>query len=605
MFSRNVFQSGNGVFNWIRRSKLTLIAAGAALLLSLSASYTAGFSLLMKVPVLPVLLWLLAIAVVFWLGKRSYQPDKQKFISSLIWFSVFTAAALPWRMIDTAHFPVSLSGDEAGAGLYALEILKGQVNNPFILGWYSFPSLFNFFQAGSIAVLGQSIPGIRILSGLIGSFTVGAVYLLGRELFDHRMGLFAAIYMVGFHYHIHFSRIALNNIWDGLSFCLVLAAFWAGWKRENKFFFILSGLFAGFSLYFYETSKVLLVLVFLFIFFLMFFDRVKFKRCLPFFALFAVAFLIVAMPILRFYMLHLDQMQAHFSRSIFSYPGLQLRAQNAGLSQLSYLFIQLAKGFGAFVWQPTLFFYNPGTAILLPVEAGLFIIGLFACILFIKDPRAKLLVAWVGMFGLLGGLTESAPASQRYVAAAPVCVLAVALGIKAIENWITRRRVVRKKTLGVVVLFFMILISWRNILFYFDDYSHRSDYGGYKAEIETVLAENLNEIPGQKNVYYWGYPKMSYGKLEVLPFLAPDAVGHDMDAFAAPGNIPVPSGQVKIFVFLNFAAPELLAIQYDYPGGILKKEIDSFGRFLFWQYSSIDISGTPNESKSQSPRGFY
>jgi hypothetical protein len=146
MFSRNVFQSGSGVFNWIRRSKLTLIAAGAALLLSLSASYTAGFSLLMKVPVLPVLLWLLAIAVVFWLGKRSYQPDKQKFISSLIWFSVFTAAALPWRMIDTAHFPVSLSGDEAGAGLYALEILRGQVNNPFILGWYSFPSLFNFFR---------------------------------------------------------------------------------------------------------------------------------------------------------------------------------------------------------------------------------------------------------------------------------------------------------------------------------------------------------------------------------------------------------------------------------------------------------------------------
>jgi len=140
---------------------------------------------------------------------------------------------------------------------------------------------------------------------------------------------------------------------------------------------------------------------------------------------------------------------------------------------------------------------------------------------------------------------------------------------------------------GTAILLALIL-CWVDIHFYFQVYTPQSDFGGIGAKIETDLAENLNKIPGPKNVYYWGYPLISYGSLQVLPFLAPDAVGTDMDQFALPqATPPVPNGPIKVFVFLNSDA-DLSTIEQQYPGGTLLRQQDHLGRFLFWQYTVID-----------------
>lgn len=567
--------------------KCILILALLSIVSSVAASYSAGFNLMMNVRLWPYLFWLLSIGLMLAAGWRSLKLDKKHLRSSLLWFALFTALALPWRVVDTTHIPVCLSGDEGSAGLWALNYLNGNANNPFTIGWYSFPSMSNFLQAGSIALIGQTIPGLRLLSGVIGALTAGAVYWLGRDLFGHKVGVLAAICMVGFHYHIHFSRISLNNVWDSLFFCLSLAAFWSGWKRENRFLFILSGLSAGLALYFYETSKLLLLLLGLWIVCLAFSNPHKFKRCLPFLAFFALAVFIVAFPLLRYYIEHSRQMLSHTDRFLFRNDWLALEAAKQGETQLAIFLRQWGKGLGAFITVPLTFFYMPGTALLRPAEALLFTGGLVLCIRFVRDPRAQMMLLWVLLFSCLGGFTESTPASQRYIGAAPVCMLGVALALRFIETWLRKQRFTQKTPLWLFTVVVAVFLARADIIFYFQEYTPASDYGGIGARIETALAENLNAIPGEKNVYYWGYPQIAYGSISVLPFLAPTAHGYDMDEFSETGTIPEPAGEAKFFIFLAEDA-DLARITDAFPGGTLTREEDRTGRFLFWQYAVIE-----------------
>jgi 4-amino-4-deoxy-L-arabinose transferase-like glycosyltransferase len=570
--------------NRVKQYKWQIILICFSLIFSFTTSYTAGFSLLFRVPLLPILFWLLSITCMILVGCRSFSPVNKITYSNVGWFFLFILLALPWRIIDTAHIPVSLSGDEGGAGMFALSFLTGQVNNIFGLGWNSFPAMFSLFQAGSISLFGQTIPGLRILSGIIGALTVGSVYLLGRELFDHKIGLYAAICMVGFHYHIHFSRIGLNNIVDGLSFCLVIAALWAGWKRENRFFFILSGLLAGFSLYFYETSKVLILLVALWGLVLAFYDWQKFKRCIPYFVLFVVSLLVVSFPLIRFYFSHHNEFMAHFHQLLFFNGKLQSTTAASGISPLLEIIKRVAIGLGGFICVPLKYFYEPGTALLRPIEAMLFCLGILLCFLFIRDPRAKLCLIWVLLFGFLVGFSDSAPAAQRYIGAAPICMVIIGLGIRSIENWLSKKGIIKKKTGRYFFLFLVIILSVNDIYFYFKDYTYWSTYGGDLAKIDTVLAEDLNEIKGGKDLYYFGTPRHAYDAFEIIPFLAPETIEYNINENFLNNELPGSPENSKFFVFLD-SKMDLSELQAKYPGGTIKEETDSLGRFLFWEYS--------------------
>jgi hypothetical protein len=558
-----------------------------ALTLSIAASFCAGFELNMKVPVLPVLLWLLALTLVLVLSLKHLKPSRRKRFQTFFWFILFTLAAFYWRIFDVAHIPQSLSGDEGSAGLFALNFLTGQINNPFIPGWYGFPSLYSFLQSGTILIFGQTIFALRFLSALAGALTAGAVYWLGKELFSHRVGLVAAIFMTGFAFAIHFSRIALNNVWDGLFFCLTLTLIWKGWKQDNPYLWAIAGLCLGLSLYFYETSKLLLLLTFLWGVILLLSNAGKMRRNRTGILLLLVSFLIAAFPLLRYYAVHPDTLLVHGNRSIFAGNWMSIVMSQTGLSEAQIVAQQALTGFGAFLWHPLDYFYKPGTAMLLPAAAVFFAIGLLFCLRMIRDPRSLLVLFWVILFSLLGGFTENSPSAQRYVAAAPVCALGVALGVNWLIHGLAQIKLHPALLPGTAVLIALIL-CWVDIHFYFQVYTPSSDWGGIGAKIETDLSENLNKIPGSKNVYYWGYPLISYGSLKVLPFLAPDATGTDMDQFALPQTtLPIPTGKTKVFVFLN-ADADLMSVRQQYPGGMLIHQEDHLGRFLFWQYTVIE-----------------
>ncbi len=113
-----------------------------------------------------------------------------------------------------------------------------------------------YLQVHTTALFGSTLTGLRIVSALFGTLTIPAVYLLGRAIFNRRVGLFAALVLVAFPPHLHMSRSALNNIVDPLFGALALAFLVAGTKRGSRVDFVIGGVCLGLTQYFYEGGKL-------------------------------------------------------------------------------------------------------------------------------------------------------------------------------------------------------------------------------------------------------------------------------------------------------------------------------------------------------------
>ncbi len=87
----------------------------------------------------------------------------------------------------------------------------------------------------------------RIFNALIGTSTVLVIYFIGKSLFEKKYGLFAALALAVFPYHVWASHFALIDVpmtfWFSLSLLFSTYIFQKGDLR----YYLLAGLFAGFS----------------------------------------------------------------------------------------------------------------------------------------------------------------------------------------------------------------------------------------------------------------------------------------------------------------------------------------------------------------------
>lgn len=120
----------------------------------------------------------------------------------------------------------------------------------------SFPFVFSYGQAELVALAGRNLAGLRALSAILGALTVPALYLLGRALYGQRTALIAALVLLTFPPHLHYSRLALNNIADPLFGTLALALLAWGWRSGRRTGYALGGVALGLTQYFYEGGRI-------------------------------------------------------------------------------------------------------------------------------------------------------------------------------------------------------------------------------------------------------------------------------------------------------------------------------------------------------------
>ncbi len=121
----------------------------------------------------------------------------------------------------------------------------------------AFTWFYPIVQAGSVGVFGAGLGALRLPSIIVGALTVPAIYFLARTLFDRRTAIIAALLLTTFPPHVHFSRLALNNIVDPFLGTLALAFLFRGLKNGRRSDYVMAGAMLGLTQYFYEGGRLL------------------------------------------------------------------------------------------------------------------------------------------------------------------------------------------------------------------------------------------------------------------------------------------------------------------------------------------------------------
>lgn len=577
-------KSVNRAAAWFKISPNQLFCLFYSLILVITASIAAGYESRMLEPVAAMLSWGGAIFLVV---AAAWEQRIQKLGRShtiLLWAFIVLLVALPLRVISTTYIPVVLTGDEGAAGIHSVNFLKGVTDNLFNVGWFSFPSLFFFLQSIGISAIGQTTAGLRIPAGVIGAMTVAALYLSVRAMFGQRTALIASLILAFSHFHINFSRIGLNNVWDGLGFVVALGALWWGWKAERRAAFLLSGLAMGFTQYFYTSSRGIIAVTGIWLFLVAIQDWKKFKRMLPNILIMFIAATIVVLPLALFFIKHPNEFLAPMSRVTVFGGWLHSTMESTGKPEWRLLFEQFLAGFLAYTNLPLRAWYTPGTPLLRQPEATLFLLGIGLMLLRIKDNRNWLILAWLLVFSITGALSESTPAAQRYVAAIPACAIVIGYCVNRVIELIGKIWEKRLRLVTIILLVSTLIVAMDDARFYFFVYTPRNDFGGTHGQIAQHLADYLHKSDPSWKVAFFGWPEMGYLSVPSIAYLAPKTTGIDFNGpWGDPGNPAIDPGKY-LFVFLPARQEDLDACRTQFPGGELITEYGPHHEELYYLY---------------------
>jgi 4-amino-4-deoxy-L-arabinose transferase-like glycosyltransferase len=571
---------------WARMNRLQVVAFILAILFTLTASLASGPDDNLYNAFIAVCSWGFSIGLIILAGWERKPASPRTLLKPLAWALGLFVLAFLLRGIDTTHYPNVLSGDESSSGLYSLGFISGVTNNIFRTGWYSFPSLYFFIQSYGIRLFGQTTPGLRVFSAIAGALTVSTLYLVVRAMFGNRAGIIAGILLSFSHFHINFSRIGLNNIWDGLGFVVAIGALYWAWTRERRAAFVLAGLAAGLSQYFYTSSHAILAVMGGWLVLVLLQDRKKFVRLLPDLILMAGAMLVTLLPLVVFFIQHPNTFFEPMNRVTTMGDWLSSTMSVTGDPAWKIMLNQFITALLSFTDRNLTYWYTPQTAMLRQNLAWAFYIGITLMIIRFKDSRNWMTFLWLLVFVVLGATSDSTPAAQRYVASIPACIIVVAYAMDSILAIIIKFWPKLEKTLVPISLVVIFLVAANDAYFYFYEYTPRSDFGGHNTLIAQRLADYLHSYDSSWQVMFSGAPQMGYGSIPSLYYLDPQIKGVDLITPWNDPNNPRPEKKNVIFVFLPDRPEDYSACKQAYPGGEVVTEYDNRGELLYVLYKT-------------------
>jgi predicted membrane-bound mannosyltransferase len=152
--------------------------------------------------------------------------------------------ALLMRTYRLGSMPPGVYLDEADNGLWALRFIK-ESYSPFTEHRDSNATLFFYFLALGLKMLGLNVLSMRWVAVAIGMVTVLAFYFLGRLLFGVRPAQLACALLAVSCWHVHFSRMVFEAILVPLFEVLTLYFLWKGLTAKSRSNFAWAGLAFG------------------------------------------------------------------------------------------------------------------------------------------------------------------------------------------------------------------------------------------------------------------------------------------------------------------------------------------------------------------------
>ena len=403
--------------------------------------------------------------------------------------AVMFVLALLSRVWNLTNFPDNIYPDEIMTGTVATQSYLSPTTPPpsvFSTLWsgIDLPALWFWFVAVFLKLGGTSLAMLRLPAALFGAATVVPLYALLRGTWGRYAAIAGSTIMAFSISNVHYSRLALNNIvtqffWATCFFFLLRAL-----RSRRPSDWVLAGLSAGLSEYFYYGTRLLPFILAVFMVFLLALHWKQARQHTGGFLLLAGSYLVGFGPLL-----------VHFIRN----PNLYLGRGASLLIWSPHNPISFADFHRAWktIWpvlsenllgisthsSQDIIFYGP---LLLPAESALLVLGLALLLWHWRHPAAFLILAsGLGVL-LVGGTLVAYPNSvppliNHWTPAFPAFYVALALPVGA---WATagkselesRLRWILPATVGIALL----VLGWCNLNFYF----HR-----YYADPESLKSE--------------------------------------------------------------------------------------------------------------------
>ena len=288
--------------------------------------------------------------------------------------------------------------------------------------------MYHYIVHLTMKLFGLNVAGARVSSAVIGALGVVAVYFMVKNFSGKRVALFSAIFMVFYHFSIHYSRVALNNIWDTLWVPLIIYSFVKGWDEDWIGGAVIAGAALGFSQYFYHGSKIVVFLLLILMISHWKQGGILIRKA-RFLGAMALVTLCVAGPMIMFSFASPEIFYARL-RDDWGWKQQAVQATLREVNYWKYFWYQLLHSLGTYTIYPDPSgFYRPN----IPLTAGLSAILLMAGSVIAMIRRNWLPIFWLLLTSLFGGFMLCVPhSSPHYVVAIPAICWLIGLAI----NWI-------------------------------------------------------------------------------------------------------------------------------------------------------------------------
>lgn len=485
--------------------------------------------------------------------------------SEVIVIALLTAGALALRAVDLSGAPVLVHGDEEQIGLEALRAANGDIKNMFAVAWGANPSMSFFVYGVFLKVFGADIVSARLASAVWGAAAVPMLYLLLREMFGRWTALTGALFLLGYHFHLHMSRVGINVVWDTTVMAAAMYFAFRASRDGRAFDFAATGLVCGLALYFYHGTRAVPIVVGVYLIYVGLFRWSFVRANLANITLLGLAFLVAALPLGAYWVTHQDAFWSRLDEASIFKSGWFGDQQDLGRSGTSIMWGQFRHAFGGWFYytdqSPSALYTVPK-----PLVQGIAVIpliaGLVYALLHIEDRRYALLLVGFAVPTFLGGvLTLGPPTGQRLLGAVPAVV-----GLMAVGIWQLSHRLFwwQPVLVGVVALTAAAGLAAMDGQIYFDAARNDVRWGHL---VNSVAVKYFNQLPPDTRIYLYGYPNFG-GAFSPLSLH-----GHpQIDVSdATPGTVkPVTQASPAVYVFLAHREARLPAVELRCPGGFTR-----------------------------------
>jgi 4-amino-4-deoxy-L-arabinose transferase-like glycosyltransferase len=331
---------------------------------------------------------------------------------------------LALRVIGLDHAPPGLRYDELQNYLMINRVLAGERPIYFTESWGHEP-LFHYVQAAVMGLLTESGWSMRLPAVFSGMVAIVGVWLVGRRLFGPGPALVAAAAQTVSFWAIFYSRVGLRLGTTVPFFCFMALFLWLAVTQTGRRGWLAavgSGLLLGGMIYVYPSARMGPVFVVAFAFYLLVWQRGRFREVWPRLLFILLLGGLVAAPLLNYLYQNPSQEQR----------GEQLAAPVITLLEEGNprpLLEQVVRAAGMFVWQGEEdWLYNvAGRPIFEPVSALFFLAGVLLAGRRWRQPAYAFVLLWllVGMMPTVA--TLPAASITHSIAAQPAAHILLAL----------------------------------------------------------------------------------------------------------------------------------------------------------------------------------